>query len=212
MSLLSNRQLVVASHLAQFVIPLPELKPTARYAAGTPIRLDTFYSSGAWEVKAFGAFRLPIFLPLSWEDGRPKEVAIWLGNPLHVVSTRPQHPPQLASSSQKPTIFRLMETGLNTAMALERCAAGTTIGLANREAFARTLVVTPSGASDCGLVRLDRVHSTLIAEGAFRWPLDEGERVARMSIDEEASCLVLLKYNKLPEGSFSWKISIYNLH
>jgi hypothetical protein len=212
MTLLSARQLVVASHLVQIVIPIPDEKPTSRYAGGNPLKLDTWDSSGASEARAIGAFRLPFVLPLSWEDSRPKEVAIWLGGPLHVVSTRPQSHLLTGSLRETPNLFRMSKTGLKTVVVDDWCAAGTTIGVANKTISADTLVLTPSSASDCGLVRLDRMHSPLIEQGAFRWSCDEGERVARMCVDEESSCLVLLKFNLLPEGSLKWTISLYDLH
>jgi hypothetical protein len=82
----------------------------------------------------------------------------------------------------------------------------------NQALYVDTLVLTPSCASDYRLLRLGRARSSPILRGAFQWLLDEGKQVARMSIDEEASCLVVLKFNLIPEGALLWSISLYNLH
>jgi hypothetical protein len=212
MSLLSTRQLVVASHLAQIVISMPDGKPTSRYAAGDPLRLETCDSSGTNETRTIGTFRFPYFLPLSWQDGQPSEVAIWLGTPLHVVSTHPQRQISQAPPSEEPSKFQPLKTGLLSAEMHNWCAVGTTIGVVKHASYADTLVLTPSSASACGLLRLGRANSSPILRGAFRWRLDEGEKVARISIDEEASCLVVLKFNLVAEDALSWSISLYNLH
>jgi hypothetical protein len=205
-SLLSTRQLVVASHLAQFVVSMPESKPASPYAASTPTKIVSFESR-----RSRGTFHLPYFLPLSWEEDRPREVAIWLGKPLLVVSTCDEQHHWQTSSAEKRSKFEQLNTEIGSSLLLNCCAAGTTIVVANRIKFADTLMLTPSSASDGGLMRLDRRRAEAVHQGIFWWPLDQGKMIARMALDEEAGCILVLKYCPLSGDSLTWNISLYNL-
>jgi hypothetical protein len=210
-SLLSARRLVVASHLAQYMISIPNYKTSHCKVTGNPVKV-AYHSSSAREGGHVGKFHLPFFLPLSWEEGLPDEIAIWSGNPLHVISSHDQRQPPRFSPSEKPSALQLMNTGMGAALGWQDCVVGTTIGLANMIKSGMTLVVTPPSASDRGLARFGREYSAPVLNGTFEWRLGEGERVKRCSIDEESSRLLVLKYHSLPEGSLKWHISLYDLH
>jgi hypothetical protein len=202
----------VASRLAQFVISIPENVPTSHGVIGKPLEVIESDSSGVRKSRIVGGFFLPYFFPLSWEDGLPKDIAIWSGNPLHMISTHVHREILQETTPEEPTTFLSLETGINAALKIHDCAAGTTIGVVNEPQCGMVLVLTPPGASHYGLARLDRIHSTPILHGTCRWRLEDGETAKCFSVDEEASRLLVLAYRRLMDGSRKWRVSLYDLH